>query len=89
MDKLEDIYTAQQLLCKNEIIKFTIQLETTDFDAISDKSVILKYVNMITNYLKECETMNLEEEIVKELKKHKRNIISYLNNRTCKDLESI
>jgi len=88
MDKLEDIYTAQQLLCKNEIIKFTIQLETTDFDAISDKSVILKYVDIIMNYLKVCETMNLEEAIIKELKQHKKNIISYLNNRTCTELES-
>jgi hypothetical protein len=84
-EKLDVIYSTLQLMNENAIVEFIIKVETLNLDAIKDKTIILKYIDMIVNYTKICKQLHLNEEYAKKLKDLKLNLIKYLNLMTYKE----
>ena len=83
--KIDAIYSTLQLMNKNAIIEFLIKMENLSLDLIKDKTIILKYIDMIVNYTKICKQMNIDEELSKQLHSLKIKLIQYLNKRADKE----
>ena len=79
--KLNKIYSTLTLMNENDIINFLIEIDSLDLNSIQDKVVFLKYIQMIGNYLKICEELNLDDQLKKDLKTLKKKLISHLNER--------
>jgi len=83
--KIDAIYSTLQLMNKNAIIEFLIKVESIDLYKIKDKTIILKYIDMIVNYTKICKKLDLDEDLQKQLQKLKFKIIKHLNLRSEKE----
>ena len=87
--KLNKIYSTLTLMNENDIINFLIKIDNIDLNSVQDKVVFLKYIQMIGNYLKICEELNLADHLKKDLKTLKIKLISHLNERSELEHKSI
>ena len=83
--KINAIYSTLKLMNENTIIEFLIKIETMDFNKIKDKTTILKYVDLINNYAKICNELDLNKTNLEKLNKARINVIKHLNDRTLKE----
>lgn len=81
MDKdVEDLYFILEHLSKNDIIKFLIKMNSVDLSQIEDRNEILKYIEVIINYIKICDKFKFDD-LKQQLKDLKIKMINNLNNR--------
>ena len=82
MEKLDTIYSTLQFMNENAILEFLIKMNDIDLNKIKDRTIMLKYINMIANYIKICDNLNLNDGLKVELKQLKLKIIDNLNDRS-------
>lgn len=83
--KINAIYSTLKLMNENAIMEFLIKIESLNLNEIEDKTIILKYIDMIINNTNICKNLGMPREM-KELQRLKIKFIDYLNNRTENEL---